>query len=203
VLLESKHQLEPQVLHDGSIHLSACGRQDVQSGRVDRRMLAMLEFLSVSGLKPTVAGLRCGGSAPAGSANSPASSTEVALDITAVNGVAIAGHQGPGSIADTTVRKLLMLEGASRPREIASLMSYPGAAGALSKPTARNAIHVAFTPLSQSLARGARLFGSPLTPDQWVKLIARLGEIPDPTVANAPSSAAIPTKPGSEGNGNH
>ncbi len=59
VLLESKQQLEPQVLHDGGIRLGRCGRQDVQSGRVDKRVLAMLEYLSVSGLKPTVAGLQC------------------------------------------------------------------------------------------------------------------------------------------------
>ena len=52
VLLESKQQLEPQVLHDSGITLGACGRQDVQSGSVDKRVLAMLEYLSVSGLKP-------------------------------------------------------------------------------------------------------------------------------------------------------
>ena len=57
--------------------------------------------------------------------------------ITAVNGVPIAGHQGPGSIADETVRKLLMLQGLSRPQRIVSLMSYPGAAGALDEPERR------------------------------------------------------------------
>jgi hypothetical protein len=201
VLLESKQQLEPQVLHDGNIRLSACGRQDVQTGRVDRRVLAMLAYLSVSGLRPTVAGLSCAGAAPGGSTNTPASSTQVAVDIAAVNGTPISGHQGPGSIADTAVRKLLMLEGAARPRQIVSLMSYPGAAGALTRPSARNAIHVAFAPLST--ARGARTFGSALPPDQWVRLIARLGEIPDPTVANGPSQASIPTASTNAGNGNH
>ncbi|MCW3028464.1 MAG: peptidoglycan DD-metalloendopeptidase family protein [Solirubrobacterales bacterium] len=203
VLLESKQQLEPQVLHDGNIRLGACGRQDVQTGRVDRRVLAMLAYLSVSGLRPTVAGLKCDGAPPAGSANSPASSTEVAIDISAVNGIPISGHQGTGSIADATVRKLLMLEGAARPREIVSLMSYPGAAGALTRPNARSAIHVAFTPLNDGAAHGARVYGSALTPDQWLRLIARLGEIPDPTVASGPSPASIPAKPGAEGNGNH
>jgi hypothetical protein len=201
VLLESKQQLEAQVLHDSNLQLGACGRQDIQAGRVDRRVLAMLEFLSVSGLKPAVAGLKCESSPPAGSSNSPASSTETALDIVAVNGIPIAGHQGAGSIADTTVRKLLMLEGASRPRQIVSLMSYPGAAGALSSPRARTAIHVGFTP--PVTARGAQAYGSPLTPSEWIRLIARLGEIPDPTVASAPSSAAIRVGTGGEGNGNH
>jgi hypothetical protein len=199
VLLESKQQLKTQVLRDASIKLSACGRQDVQAGRVDKRVLAMLEYLSVSGLKPTVTGLKCSGSPPAGAASRRPSSTEVAVGISAVNGIPIAGHQGPGSIADTTVRKLLMLEGANRPREIASLMSFPGAAGALSRPTARNAIQVAFSPLNQTVGRGARVYSSPLSPAQWVRLVARLGEIPDPTVASAPSPAAIPAK----GNGNH
>ena len=57
VLLESKQQLERQVLHDGGARLARCGRNAVQGGRVDKRVLAMLEYLSVSGLKPTVSGL--------------------------------------------------------------------------------------------------------------------------------------------------
>ena len=65
VLLESKEQLEQQVLSDRGIHLATCGRQDVQTGQVDRRVLATLEFLSVSGLHPTVSSLRCTHVAPA------------------------------------------------------------------------------------------------------------------------------------------
>jgi hypothetical protein len=202
VLLESKQQLEPQVLHDASIHLSACGRQDVQTGRLDRRVLAMLEYLSVSGLKPTVSGIRCDGSSRAASAHQHVAFTQVAVSISAVNGIPIAGHQGAGSIADTTVRKLLMLEGAARPREIVSLTSYPADAGAISRPSGRSAIQVAFSPLSQNGARGARLFSSPLNPAGWIRLIARLGEIPDPTVQSAPSSAAIRDAPATEGSGN-
>ncbi|HEX4188012.1 MAG TPA: lytic murein transglycosylase [Solirubrobacteraceae bacterium] len=201
VLLESKQQLEPQVLHDANIRLSACGRQDVQTGRVDRRVLAMLAYLSVSGLGPTVAGLGCAGAPAAGSANAAAGSTQTAIDISAINATPVAGHQAPGSIADTAVRRLLMLEGATRPREIVSLMSYPGAAGALTRPNARNAIHVTFTP--PAAAHGARAFGSALTPDQWVRLVARLGEIPDPTVESGPSQAAIPAAPTGGGNGHH
>jgi hypothetical protein len=200
VLLESKQQLEPQVLHDANIRLSGCGRQDVQNGRVDRRVLAMLAYLSVSGLRPTVTGLSCAAPVTAGSANTPAAATQVAIDISAVNGTPVSGHQGPGSIADATVRKLLMLEGAARPQQILSTMSYPGAAGALTRASARSAIHVAFTP--PGAAHGARTLGSALTPDQWVRLVARLGEIPDPTVASGPSQAAIRTPTSARGNGN-
>jgi murein DD-endopeptidase MepM/ murein hydrolase activator NlpD len=194
VLLESKQQLEPQVLHASSsgIRLSACARQDVQEGRVDKRVLAMLEYLSVSGLRPTVAGLPC---APATSAalaaNAPASASGQTVEITAVNGISIAGHQGLGSIADETVRKLLMLEGLSRPQRIVSLMSYPGAAGALESASAADAIRISFGALGAASARAAQLSASGLTPSEWVELIDRLGEIPDPTVGSGHSSAAI------------
>ncbi|HYB23367.1 MAG TPA: lytic murein transglycosylase, partial [Solirubrobacteraceae bacterium] len=119
VLLESKQQLEPQVLHDAGIRLGRCAREDVQEGRVDKRVLAMLEYLSVSGLRPSVSGLPCAPATPAAAAANPsAGDTSEAVNIAAINGIPIAGHQGPGSIADETVRKLLMLQGISRPQRI-------------------------------------------------------------------------------------
>jgi soluble lytic murein transglycosylase-like protein len=199
VLLESKQQLEPQVLHasspqgDGGIRLGTCARQDVQEGRVDKRVLAMLEYLSVSDLRPTVSGLPCAGSRPAAlAANAPASASSEAVDITAINGIPIAGHQGAGSIADTTVRKLLMLQGLSRPQRILSLTSYPGAADALASPSAADAIHVSFAPPGGDAAHAASLFAAGLTPEEWIELVDRLGEIPDPTVGSGHSGAAIP-----------
>ena len=193
VLLESKQQLEPQVLGDKGIHLGACAREDVQGGRVDKRVLAMLEYLSVSGLRPTVSGLPCAPATPAALvANAPASAGSETVAITAVNGIPIAGHQGPGSIADETERKLLMLEGLARPQRILSLTSYPGAAGALQSASAADAIRVTFGALGTGSARAAALSASGLTPSEWVELIDRLGEIPDPTVGSGHSSAAIP-----------
>jgi soluble lytic murein transglycosylase-like protein len=192
VLLESKQQLEPQVLHRGGIRLGGCARQDVQEGRVDKRVLAMLEYLSVSGLRPTVSGLPCAAKTPAAlAANASASASAVAVDITAVNGVPVAGHQGAGSIADTAVRKLLMLQGLARPKRIVSLMSYPGAAAAQTSPNARDAIHVSFGALGAGGARAAAQSASGLSPSEWIELLDRLGEIPDPTVGSGHSSAAI------------
>ncbi len=202
VLLESQAQLEPQVLHASGIHLGRCGKADVQTGRVERRLLATLEFLAVSGLEPTVSGLKCAGSAPAAEGNALASSSGDAVDIVAVNGIPIAGHQGPGSIADTTVRKLLTLQGASRPRRIVSLMSYPGASGALVEPSARADIRISFSSLpAAGPAHTAGTLGQTLAPNEWIKLIARLGEIPDPTVAGRPSAAAIPDTPSTSSTG--
>jgi murein DD-endopeptidase MepM/ murein hydrolase activator NlpD len=196
VLLESKQQLEPQVLHDAGIHLAACGRHDVQEGRVDKRVLAMLEYLSVSGLKPAVAGLPCAASSPAAAvANASPKASSESVTITAVNGVPIAGHQGQGSIADTTVRKLLMLQGLSRPQRIVSLISYPGATRALASPGASDAIHVSFGSPAGAAAHAASLADSGLSPSGWIRLIARLGEIPDPTVGSGHSPASVPDSP--------
>jgi len=200
VLLESKEQLEQQVLSDPGIRLPACGRQDIQTGQVDRRVLATLEFLSVSGLRPTVSSLRCSRVAAADATNAAETAAGDAVAITAINGIAIAGGQGPGSIADITVRKLLTLQGTMKPSEIVSPTSYPGAANTVAAPGDREDIRVEFAPLQggrvSSEARSASAFGAAITPGQWVQLIARLGEIPDPKVASGPSSAAIPDRPG-------
>ncbi len=201
VLLESKSQLEPQVLHDAGIQMDLCARQDVQTGRVDRRVLAMLEYLSVSGLRPTVAGLPCSAAATAASTATFAADSGESVQITAVNGVALAGHEGPGTIADTTVRKLLMLQGITRPQRIVSQMSYPGAAGAIARASAGDAIGVTYEAPGSGQAHTAGLFDSSLSPSEWIRLIARLGEIPDPTVASGPSPAAIPDARGGTGAG--
>jgi murein DD-endopeptidase MepM/ murein hydrolase activator NlpD len=198
VLLESKQQLQRQVLHDSGISLARCGHQDVQEGRVDKRVLAALEYLSVSGLRPTVAGLDCASVTPVALAsNAGVGSSSESIEITAFNGVPVAGHQGQGSVADTAVRKLLMLQGLSRPKRILSLMSYPGAAGALTSSKAADAIQIAFAAPSSGLAHTSGLSSSTLGPADWTKLIARLGEIPDPTVQRGPSSAALPDSPAS------
>ncbi len=202
VLLESKEQLEQQVLANSDIDIYPCGRQDIQTGQIDRRVLATLEFLAVSGLKPTVSALKCGHSELTTEGNVSEHSTGDAVDISEINGIPIVGHQGPGSITDTTIRKLLTLQGSMEPHQIISLMSYPGAPNTLAKADHYNHIHVGFRPLFAQSARLAGSLTSSITPGQWIKLIARLGEIPDPTVAAGPSAAAIPVHPSAQGGGN-
>jgi hypothetical protein len=192
VLLESKEQLEQQVLENKDITIYPCGRQDIETGQIDRRVLATLEFLEVSGLKPTVSALKCGHSDLTGEGSVSEHSAGDAVDISAVNGIPILGHQGPGSITDTTIRKLLTLQGSMKPHQIISLMRYPGTDNTLAMADHYNHIHVGFTPLIAQSATFAGSLGSSITPSEWIKLIARLGEIPDPTVASGPSAAAIP-----------
>ncbi len=193
VLLESKRQLQRAVLRDPGVRFATrCGRGQVQAGQVDRRALAALEFLSLSGLKPTVSSNGCGGQGARGAANAAGGAAGEAFDITAIDGTPVTGHEQPGSLADIAVHRLLRLQGTMRPRQIATAsLSYPGTANTVTLPADRGRIHVSFRPLAG--ARAARALAStPLTPDQWLTLISRLGEIPDPVVAGKPSSAAIP-----------
>jgi hypothetical protein len=203
VLLESKQQLEQQVRANPAIQIHGCARADVQTGQVDRRVLATLEYLAVSGLGPTVAAMSCvrgalvggAGFSPPGVAGVPQEGAG-AFDISAVNGIRIAGHQGPGSIADTTVRKLLTLQGSLKPHEIISQTRYPGNDNTLASVRHRDRIHVDFQPLYAVSSHLHGAFSASVSPSEWIQLIARLGEIPNPRVQRGPSAASIPDQAG-------
>jgi murein DD-endopeptidase MepM/ murein hydrolase activator NlpD len=189
VLLMSKEALQRQVLQDPRVEIYGCGREDIQAGEIDRRVLATLEFLSSSGLKPTVTSLHCGHSFLTTSGNVSEHSTGTAVDIAKVNGIPIYGHQGSGSITDITIRRLLTLQGTMKPHQIISLMTYPNADNTLALADHDDHIHVGFRPL---YGPGAVKFNSVLKPDQWMKLIDRLKTIDNPTVPLRPSRFALP-----------
>jgi hypothetical protein len=213
VLLLSKVQLERTVLADPDVTIYACGRHDIASGKVDKRVLAVLAFLSRSGLKPTVSALRCGQSQYTASGTLSAQYAGDALDISAINGIAIAGHQGAGTITDLTVRTLLTLPGEFVPQQITSLMRYPGAPNTHAGSGYWNRIHLAFDPAGAAVAltpsaaaavahsaRSGHTAPLPLvssidvSPIQWNQLFTRIAALPAPRVARKPSSSAIPDR---------
>jgi hypothetical protein len=134
--------LVSRVLSDPRVQIYDCGRRDIAAGEIDRRVLLTLEYLASSGLAPTVSALKCGHSLMTSSGNVSEHSTGSAVDISALNGIPIAGHQGPGSITDTAVRRLIGLQGEMRPHQIISLMQIPGAPNTLALPDHADHIHV-------------------------------------------------------------
>jgi transglycosylase-like protein with SLT domain len=142
----SDRELGARVLADPRIHIYACGREDIQSGRIDRRVLAMLKLLAAHGLHPTVSAMKCGHSLMTTSGNISEHSTGDAVDISAINGIPIAGHQGPGSITEVVIRRLLNLQGAMQPHQIISLMQFPGASNTLAMSDHADHIHVGWRP---------------------------------------------------------
>ena len=102
----------------------------------------MLAFLSRSGLQPTVTALRCGQGPvrPAGAASAAYQGN--AVEISALNGTPVAGHQGAGTITDLAIRTLLTLPAEFAPKAILSLMRYPGAPTTHSSPSYWNRIRL-------------------------------------------------------------
>jgi len=191
ILLMSKETLQQRVLANPRIEVYSCGRKDIESGIVDRRALAVLEFLAASGLKPTVSALRCGHGYYTSSGNVSAHSSGNAVDIAKINGISILGNQGPGSIADITVRRLLTLQGTMKPAQIITLMKYDGADNTLAMADHDDHIHVGYRPTFDPSTKAGKQAEAILKPSQWIKLIDRLGDIANPTVRVQPSKYAI------------
>jgi hypothetical protein len=198
LLLMSKEQLSTRVLSDPHVQIYACGRRDIQAGLIDRRVLATIEFLSASSLDPTVSGLQCGHSVTGSTGVDAAGATGASLDISKINGIPVAGHQGSGSITDLTIRRLLTLQGELKPDEIVSTMSYKGQDNTLSLPDHGNRIQVAFTPLFGANKKLSTEIADALKPAQWDKLIARIGQITEPVVPIAPSQYAVKIRAGAQ-----
>jgi hypothetical protein len=193
ILLMSKEQLQNRVLQDPNVQIYPCGRRDIQDGAIDRRVLAVIEFLSASGLKPGVSGLKCGNTPSGSNGIDPAGATGASVDISQINGVPIAGHQGAGSITDMTIRRLLTLQGAMAPDEIVSTMSYKGQDTAVAQSDHANRIQIAYTDLFGANKQLAQAAGSILEPGQWTQLINHISQIHEPIVPISPSKYAIKT----------
>ncbi len=191
ILLMSKEQLTTRVLSDPHVQIYACGRRDIEAGLIDRRILAVIEFLSSSGLDPYISGLECGHSLTGSSGVDAAGASGASVDISKLNDIPIAGHQGPGSITDLAIRRLLTLQGAMTPDQIISTMTYKDQSNTLSLPDHANRIQVTYTPEYGTNNKLSAEVKAILQPGQWVQLIDRISQIPEPVVPIAPSQYAI------------
>ncbi|HEY2651828.1 MAG TPA: lytic murein transglycosylase [Solirubrobacteraceae bacterium] len=191
VLLMSKEQLTYRTLEDPHVHIYTCGRRDIQAGLIDHRILAVIEFLSASGLDPTISGLECGHSTSGSSGVDAAGATGASVDISKINHIPVLGNQGAGSITDITIRRLLTLQGTFRPDAIVSLMSYKGQANTISLPDHNNRIQITYTPVFGENKQLSAEIANILQPNQWVQLINHLSQLPEPIVPIAPSQYAI------------
>jgi len=192
VLLMSKEALTRRVLANQDVDVYGCGRDDIRSGQIDRRVLATLEFLAASGLRPTVTSLKCGHGVYTKSGIVSHHSSGNAVDISAVNGKPILGNQGKGEITETTVRKLMTLQGAMQPAQIISLLELGGNTVAMGDHA--DHIHVGWRPLygpNQRLGRQARRL---LSNNQWDRFVDRLTDIENPVVRTTPSKYSIRVK---------
>ena len=192
ILLLPKPLLEKRVLSDERIEVYPCGRQDIRSGQIDRRVLATLAYLSESGLRPTVTSLKCGHSVYTSSGNISHHSSGNAVDIARINGIPILGHQERGGITEQAVRRLMRLQGTLEPSQIISLLDLGGSTVAMGDH--HDHIHVGFRPLFGANRKLGKQAFAVLKPGQWEDLLDRLREIDNPVVPTKPSKYSLPVK---------
>jgi Transglycosylase SLT domain/Peptidase family M23 len=180
MLLMPKQTLERRVLGDPRLEIYPAGREDIRSGQINWRVLAVLEYLAERGLRPTVSSLKSGHGLFTASGNVSEHASGNAVDISAINGIPIAGHQEPGGITEQAVRMLMELQGTLQPHQIISLFSLGGPT--LAMPDHANHIHVGFRPLFGENRLLGQQAAAVLQPGQWGDLIGHLRSLDNPAV---------------------
>jgi murein DD-endopeptidase MepM/ murein hydrolase activator NlpD len=191
VLLLPKEVLARRALADPALDIYSCGRTDIQAGRIDRRVLATLEYLVTQGFRLTITSLECGHGFYTTSGNVSNHSSGNAVDIAMINGVPVYGHQGPGTLTDELLKAVLRLQGTMRPEELISLEDLGGPSFPL--PDHDDHVHIGWQPAF--MGGDEAQFVQLLKPDQWQRLTDRLGEIENPEVPTGPSKYSLPDKP--------
>jgi len=121
-----KAQLGQKVLDDPRVTVYAGGRGDIEEGRVNVRVLAVIEYLADSFGQVTVSCLISGHRLYARPGVISAHIYGLAADISEVGGVSIFGHQQPGGVTERAVRDLLLLPPEMMPKQVISLLGLGG-----------------------------------------------------------------------------
>jgi hypothetical protein len=147
-----RSELAQRVLSDSRVHVYPAGRGDLASGRVDPRVVAVIEYLADAYGEVSVSCLIAGHSHFVRQTKKQKKlklprvvSAHIfgrAVDISAVAGIPIAGHQQPGGITEQTIRQLLALPDWLRPKQVISLLDLGGASFPL--PDHADHIHVGY-----------------------------------------------------------
>jgi hypothetical protein len=140
----SRAELQQQVLHDSRVHVYPGGVGDIEAGRVDVRILAMIEYLAQANGEVTVTCLISGHSYFVHGRPGVVSAHVYgrAVDIGAVAGISILGNQGAGTITERAIRQILALPSSVEPAQVISLMALGGPSFALADHY--NHIHIGY-----------------------------------------------------------
>jgi hypothetical protein len=121
-----KTRLGEKVLNDPRVSVYAGGRGDIESGRVNVRVLAVIEYFADSFGQVTVSCLISGHRLYARPGVISAHIYGLAADISEVGGTPIFGHQQPGGVTERAVRDLLLLPSELMPKQVISLLGLGG-----------------------------------------------------------------------------
>jgi len=125
-LLSQKRDLEDRVLHDPRVVVYPGGRNDVATHKVDVRALAVMLYLADTFHQVTASCLISGHGLYARPGVISAHIYGRAVDVAALGGTSIYGHQQPGGVTEQAVRALLMLPPGMLPAQVISLLGLGG-----------------------------------------------------------------------------
>ena len=150
----------------------------------------MLEYLRSKGFELTITSLKCGHGFLTTSGNVSEHTTGNAVDIAVINGVPVPATRARGPSTDELINDVLQLQGTMHPHQVISLEDLPGETS-FAMADHYDHVHVGYHPLAGSPLEAQ--FAALLKPDQWQRLIDRLGEIENPDVPVNPRSTRCPT----------
>jgi len=118
--------LERRVLNDSRLSIYPAGRGDVANHRINVRVLVLMLYLAEAHGTVTVSSLNSGHGLYSRPGVISAHKYGLAVDIAALGGESILGHQQAGSLTERAVRNILLLPVEVRPRQVISLLGLGG-----------------------------------------------------------------------------
>ena len=138
----AKPSLSKRILNDRRISIYPGGRTDIQLGRVNVRILALIAYLAEAHGQVTVSCLISGHRLYARPGVVSAHIYGLAADISMLGGTSILGHQQQHSVTEKAVRNILLLPAEMQARQVISLIGMGGPSFPLSNHD--DHIHVGF-----------------------------------------------------------
>jgi hypothetical protein len=138
----AKKGIATRLLADPNVSIYEAGRNDIVQNKVDVRVLAVVAYLREAFGQVTVSSLVSGHRLYARPGVISAHIFGHAVDISALGGTSIQGHQEPGGITERAVREILFLPAELMPRQVISLLGLGGPSFPLADHY--NHIHIGF-----------------------------------------------------------
>jgi hypothetical protein len=121
-----KSALEHRVLTDSRLDIYPGGRDDVANHRINVRVLVLMLYMAECHGQVTVSALDSGHRLYARPGVISAHKFGLAVDIAALGGEPILGHQQVGGLTERAVRNILLLPHEMRPKQVISLLGLGG-----------------------------------------------------------------------------
>lgn len=123
---KAKPRLQRLVLRDPRIDVYSWGEADIRRGRIDVRVLVLMRYLADVHGRVAVTSLQSGHRLYARPGVISAHIFGLAVDVSALGGVSILGHQQPGGLTERAVRSILLLPEELQPKQVISLLGLGG-----------------------------------------------------------------------------